>query len=130
MLANMNSIQNAIPNALALSILLNAMSTALLKLGLIGPLALIADVALAGLLAIILSFGVVATAIGALMSKIPQLEQFLDKGLPILEKISAGIGKALGALVANFMGKIADELPHTGKKLSEFMTNAMLMTKF
>lgn len=124
-LALMQNVQNAIPNALALGVLLNAMSIALARLAIVGPLALIADVALAGLLAIILAFGVVATAIGALMTKFPQLEQFLDKGLPILEKIAAGIGKALGALVANFMGKIADELPHTGKKLSEFMINAM-----
>lgn len=124
-LALMQNVQNAIPNALALGVLLNAMSIALARLAIVGPLALIGDVALAGLLAIILAFGVVATAIGALMTKFPQLEQFLDKGLPILEKIAAGIGKALGALVANFMGKIADELPHTGKKLSEFMINAM-----
>ena len=124
-LANMQNIQNAIPNALALSILLEAMSNALFKLSIVAPLALIANVALAGLLAVILAFGVVATAIGALMTKFPQLEQFLDKGLPILEKIAAGIGKAFGALIANFMGKIADELPHTGKKLTEFMVNAM-----
>ncbi len=124
-LALMQNVQNAIPNALALGVLLNAMSIALARLAIVGPLALIGDVALAGLLAIILAFGVVATAIGALMTKFPQLEQFLDKGLPILEKIAAGIGKALGALVANFMGKIADELPHTGKKLSEFMIKAM-----
>ena len=124
-LAKMDGLKNAIPNALALSMLLTAMSDALFKLALVAPLALIGVAAIAGLVAVIVAVGALATAIGILMKIFPQLEQFLDKGIPIMVKIAAGIGEMVGALIANFMGKIADELPHTGEKLSEFMTKAM-----
>lgn len=124
-LEKMEGLQNAVQNALALSILLTAMSNALFKLALVGPLALIADVAIAGLIAIIGGVAVLATAIGALMTKFPQLESFLDTGLPILEKIASSIGVMLGNLVANFLGHVADELPHLAMQLSTFMTYAM-----
>lgn len=124
-LQKMEGLSNAIPNAIALSILLDAMSTALLKLGLIGPLALIADAAIYGLIGAITTIGVLATAVGALMDKFPQLQDFLNKGLPVLEQIALSIGKIIGNVVAGFMNSVADELPHTGQKLSEFAISAL-----
>lgn len=123
-LQKMEGLSNAIPNAIALSILLNAMSTALLKLGLIGPLALIADAAIYGLIGAITTIGILATAVGAIMDKFPKLQDFLNKGLPILEQIALSIGKILGNIVAGFMGSVADELANVGQKLSDFMTSA------
>ena len=124
-LKNMEGLSNAIPNAIALSILLDAMSKALLKLGLIGPLALIADAAIYGLIGAITTIGVLATAVGAIMDKFPKLQDFLNKGLPILEQIALSIGKILGNIVAGFMGSVADELANVGQKLSDFMISAM-----
>ena len=124
-LQKMEGLSNAIPNAIALSILLNAMSTALLKLGLIGPLALIADAAIYGLIGAITTIGILATAVGAIMDKFPKLQDFLNKGLPILEQIALSIGKILGNIVAGFMGSVADELANVGQKLSDFMISAM-----
>lgn len=124
-LQKMEGLSNAIPNAIALSILLNAMSTALLKLGLIGPLALIADAAIYGLIGAITTIGILATAVGALMDKFPKLQDFLNKGLPILEQIALSIGKILGNIVAGFMDSVADELANVGQKLSDFMISAM-----
>lgn len=124
-LQKMEGLSNAIPNAIALSILLNAMSTALLKLGLIGPLALIADAAIFGLIGAITTIGILATAVGALMDKFPKLQDFLNKGLPILEQIALSIGKILGNIVAGFMGSVADELANVGQKLSDFMISAI-----
>ena len=124
-LKNMEGLNNAIPNAIALSILLDAMSKALLKLGLIGPLALIADAAIYGLIGAITTIGVLATAVGAIMDKFPKLQDFLNKGLPILEQIALSIGKILGNIVAGFMGSVADELANVGQKLSDFMISAM-----
>lgn len=124
-LQKMEGLSNAIPNAIALSILLNAMSTALLKLGLIGPLALIADAAIYGLIGAITTIGILATVVGAIMDKFPKLQDFLNKGLPILEQIALSIGKILGNIVAGFMGSVADELANVGQKLSDFMISAM-----
>lgn len=123
-LAAMQNVSNAIPNALAISLLLTSMADALFKLGIIGPLVLIADIAILGLIGIITTIGLLATAIGALMEKFPKLEEFLNKGLPILEQIGMSIGKTIGNLVAGFMNSVSEELPHLGDKLSEFMTNA------
>lgn len=124
-LQKMEGLSNAIPNAIALSILLNAMSTALLKLGLIGPLALIADAAIYGLIGAITTIGILATVVGAIMDKFPKLQDFLNKGLPILEQIALSIGKILGNIVAGFMDSVADELANVGQKLSNFMISAM-----
>lgn len=124
-LASMQDVQNAIPNAMALGILLGAMADALVKIGLVGPLVLIADAALLGLIGVIATFGVLATAVGALMTKFPQLQDFLDSGLVVLEGIAEGVGKVLGKLVSGFLTASTEGLPEIGSRLSMFMVNAL-----
>lgn len=125
LLRQIEGIQNVLPNVMALSMLLGALTDTLVKIGIIGPLALIADVAIMGLIGAITTIGILATAVGALMEKFPQLQDFLNKGLPVLEQIAGSIGRVLGNLVGGFMTGVADGLPEVGKKLSEFMTNAL-----
>lgn len=125
LLRQMSDISNVMPNVIALTILLDAITTALVRVSLVGPLALIADVALLGLIGVLTTFGVLATAVGALMTKFPQLKSFLEEGLPVLEMISLSIGKVLGNLVGGFLSGATDGLPEVGTKLSEFMTNAL-----
>ena len=123
-LSTMQNVNNAIGNALALSILLTALTDCLVKLSLVSPLLLIADVALAGLLSVIAAFGTFATAVGALMSvEFLHLEDFLNKGLPILEKISTSIGTILGNLVAGFTTSISNALPVVGQNIASFIKN-------
>lgn len=124
-LRQMQDINNVIPNVMALTLLMNALTECLFKLALVGPLALIADAAIFGLIGAITTIGVLATAVGAIMDKFPQLQDFLNKGLPVLEQIALSIGKIIGNVVAGFMNSVADELPHTGEKLSEFAISAM-----
>lgn len=124
-LRRMQDINNVIPNVMALTLLMNALTECLFKLALVGPLALIADAAIFGLIGAITTIGVLATAVGAIMDKFPQLQDFLNKGLPVLEQIALSIGKIIGNVVAGFMNSVADELPHTGEKLSEFAISAM-----
>ena len=122
-LALMQNIKNAIPNAIAIATLMTAMSDALLKISLAAPLAVIAVGALTLLLTVIGVVGVVVTAIGGLMKAVPQLETFLDKGLDILVKIAEGLGRAIGAFVSAAFGEILPNLPGWGLHLSAFMTN-------
>ena len=51
-----------------------------------------------------------ATAVGALMQQFPQLQSFLDTGLPVLAQISNGIGQVLGNLVGGFMSGVSQEI--------------------
>ena len=119
------NVKDAMANAASLSILLLSMSAALGILALVG---LAAPAALAGigcLATFIVAVGALIAAIGALVTKFPQLEEFLDRGIPILVKIGTGIGEFFGAIIGGFVGGIGVMLPILGTQLSAFMTNVM-----
>ena len=119
-LAIMSNIQNATANAQLLIGLTTILTDALVKISLVAPLAAMADVALLGLVGIITLFGVLATAVGALMQQFPQLQSFLDTGLPVLAQISNGIGQVLGNLVGGFMSGVSQGLVDIGVALQQF----------
>ena len=124
-LALMSGIDNATQNVELLTTMMEKLTECLFKLSLVAPLALMADAAIYGLIGAITIMGVLATAVGAIMDKFPQLQDFLNKGLPVLEQIALSIGKIIGNVVAGFMNSVAEELPHIATKLSEFAINAM-----
>ena len=124
-LALMSGIDNATQNVELLTTMMEKLTECLFKLSLVAPLALMADAAIYGLIGAVTTIGILATAVGAIMDKFPQLQDFLNKGLPVLEQIALSIGKIIGNVVAGFMNSVADELPHTGQKLSEFAISAM-----
>lgn len=110
--------------ALSLSTLLLAMSAACLILtvvGLGGPAALYGVAALA---AVVVAVGGLVVAIGALTEEFPKLEEFLDKGIPILEKIGYALGSFFGNIVGGLLAGITSGLPEIGTNLSAFMENA------
>jgi len=125
LLKSMDGIDNATQNVELLTTMMEKLTECLFKLSLVAPLALMADAAIFGLIGAITTIGVLATAVGAIMDKFPQLQDFLNKGLPVLEQIALSIGKIIGNVVAGFMNSVAEELPHTATKLSEFAINAM-----
>ena len=122
----MKNINNAVTNAMALTLLITAMGDICFKLALVGPLALIGVTALTALTTLIMGIGVFAVGIGALMQKIPVLKSFLDTGISILIQLAGGIGKMIGAFVGGVMTEIATTLPAIGLCLSQFMNNAMI----
>ena len=110
--------------ATALSMLLLAMSGVCVILGGVGA---VAGPALAGigvLYALILSLGILMTAIGALAEHYPMLDEFLDHGIVVLEKIGTGIGAFVGGIVGGALGSMSSGLPAIGRNLSEFITEA------
>ena len=119
-LAVMSNIQNATANAQLLIGLTTILTDALVKISLVAPLAAMADVALLGLVGIITLFGILATAVGALMQQFPQLQSFLNTGLPVLAQISNGIGQVLGNLVGGFMSGVSQGLVDIGVALQQF----------
>ena len=110
--------------AVSLSGMLLAMSAALgilTIIGLGGPAAIIGVLSLMGL---ITAIGGLIVGIGALVTKFPQLETFLDTGIPILEKIGYALGSFFGNIVNGFAVGATSGLPAIGAALSGFMVGA------
>ena len=122
-LLNKYDLNASIGTATALSILLVAMSVAMIPLALIGTGALAAIVGVTAMIAIVTEIGLFIAALGALSSEYPELQDFLDKGIPLLSAIGEGMGEFFGSIVSGFVSSVADALPDIGTKLSEFATN-------
>lgn len=122
-LALMQNIQNATANATLLTNMLLVMTKVLVVLAVVGPLALIGVAAMTALTGLMAAVGIMAVAVGALMDKFPKLEDFLNKGIPILIRVAGGIGEMVGAFVGGIMTQISNTLPVIGQNLSDFMTN-------
>ena len=116
--------EQAIGASVALSTLLISLSAVCILLevaGLAGPAALFG---VAALVTLVVAIGGLIAAIGALVTEFPKLEEFLNVGIPILEKIGNAIGSFFGNIVGGFMEGVASSLPEIGTALTEFMNNA------
>lgn len=113
----------AISVATSLSTLLLAMSAACLILAGVGATGPAAFIGIGALLTLVAGLGTFIAALGALTSKFPELETFLNKGIPILEKIGYALGSFFGNIIGGFSAGVTSGLPEIGKNLSDFMTN-------
>lgn len=116
--------ESSIGNAEALSILLLSLSASCGILAAVGLAGTAGFVGIGVLAALITAVGAIVVAIGALFEKVPALEGFLDKGIPILQKIVYALGSFLGNIVGGFTEGATSGLPGVGKNLSNFMKNA------
>lgn len=123
-LALMSGIENASANAELLTNMMAKITMMLIAVSLVAPLAMMAVGALAALTGLIVAVGILAVSTGALMEKFPSLEEFLNKGIPILEKIAYAVGSLAGNLISGFVDTVAGTLPGLGTALSQFMINA------
>lgn len=121
------NIQPSLETVLSLSALILALSGACILLGVAGKLGLGAFIGIGALAVLIVSMGAIIAGIGYLATYIPEMEEFIDKGMPILEKIGLGLGLFLGNLIGGVLGGAAQAimsvLPGIGTSLSEFMQN-------
>lgn len=108
--------------AASLSLLLLSLSGACAILGGVGLLGPAAFVGIGALVTLIASVGGVMLALGALTTHFPKMEEFLNKGLPILEKIGYGLGSFLGNIVGGFSAGVTSGLPEIATNLTAFMT--------
>lgn len=116
--------ESSIGNAEALSMLLLSLSASCGILAAVGLAGTAGFVGIGVLAALIAAVGAIVVAIGALFEKVPALEGFLDKGIPILQKIGYALGSFLGNIVGGFTEGATSGLPGVGKNLSDFMKNA------
>lgn len=116
-------VQDAIPNAIALSTLLLAFSAATAILAAIGPAAEFAIAGAAAMDAVIAIVAALLVSLGALTTDFPQLQQWLNTGIPVLKQIGEGLGEALGAFVGGALESLSDHLPDIATNLSNFFVN-------
>lgn len=107
--------------AASLSLLLLSLSGACVILGGVGLLDSAAFIGIGALVTLIASVGGVMVALGALATYFPKMEEFLDKGLPLLEKIGYGLGSFFGNIVGGFSAGVSSGLPEIANNLSTFM---------
>ena len=118
------AIQDASEIVKMLSSLLMCMANVCVILASVGPLALIGVTAMAALEALMIATAAFAVAIGSLMTNFPELENFLNTGLPIMVQIAGAIGEMIGAFMEAVAESLAAILPVIGKALSDFILYA------
>mgnify|MGYP004610177907 CR=1 FL=1 len=116
-------VQDAIPNAIALSVLLLAFSAATAILAAIGPAAEFAIAGAAAMDAVIAIVAALLVSLGALTTNFPQLQEWLNTGIPVLKQIGEGLGEALGSFVGGALESLSDHLPDIATNLSNFFVN-------
>lgn len=118
------NINPSIETATALSILLVAMAGVTAILSAIGPATNMAVAGAIGLIGVVTVIGTFIGMLGYINEQFPQVETFLNKGIPLLKAIGTGIGEFIGSIVSGFMDGVLDILPKFGTSLSDFMKNA------
>ena len=113
----------SIETAASISILMISLSTACLIMSAASAVAGLASAGLIPMIKVILLMGTLMTAIGAIATKVPSLEMFLNKALPILKLVGAGIGEFLGGIIYGIGDAVLSLLPRFGLALTQFATN-------
>ena len=107
-----------------LSVLLLSLSASCLILSAVGVTGAAAFVGIGALTTLIAAVGGLMLGIGALATYYPGMEEFLDKGLSILEKIGYGLGSFFGKIVGGFLASSTAGLVEVGSNLAAFIENA------
>lgn len=110
--------------AVSLSVLLISLSAVCAILAAVGMTGPAAFVGIGALVTLIAGVGLLITGLGALVDEFPKLETFLDKGLPLLDKIGYGLGAFFGNMIGGLAAGLTAGMPSIGKDLGDFMTNA------
>lgn len=114
--------ENTLQISSSLSLMLLSLSGACLILAAVGATGPAAFIGIGALLTLIAGVGLLMGAIGALVSEFPKIDEFLNVGLPILEKIGYGIGSFVGNLVGGALAGMTSGLPEIGKNISAFVS--------
>ena len=114
----------SLETALALSVMLLAMSGAMVILSALGPMAAGA-IATAGSMAAVLGIlAAVVLAAGAI-KQIPGVDWLVSEGGELLQKIGEAIGKFIGGFVGGVLDGLTDNLVGVADNLSNFITHLM-----
>lgn len=118
-LALMEGIENAQANTNILITLLNTLTTTLVTVSLLGPLAAIGVTCFGALIGMLRVMTVFVIALGAIMEYCPMIEDFVNNGLGLLIKLAGGIGEMISAFAVG----LTSGLPEIGQNLTDFANN-------
>ncbi|WP_288617844.1 tape measure protein [uncultured Eubacterium sp.] len=114
---------SAIGNAVALSTLLISLSSCCVILSAVGSTGAAAFVGIGALTALIGAVAGIVVALGALTDKFPKLEEFMNKGIPLLTTIGEALGSFFGGIVKGFSVEATSGLPQIGQNIADFANN-------
>ena len=83
----------------------------------------IASAGAKGLVAVIGTMIILATAIGALATYIPQVQDFVNNAVPIFAKLGEAIGSFIGGIIGGSLSGITDSLPKIGSDIQTFFNS-------
>lgn len=116
--------QGALVSAVALSTLLMAFSGAIVILSWIGPKAAMATAGLQALGILVAATAGVLLVLSGLTKLFPDLNEFLQNGIPILDTLAYAIGSFVGNIIGGLSAGALSGLPEIGEYLSGFMESA------
>lgn len=114
-------VEQTLGTAAALSVLLLSLSASAAILSLVGNTGASALVGVGVMSAVIAAVAAFMAAAGLLREYFPGLEQLVDTGIPLLNKVANGIGQFVGNIVGGFMTGMTDGLKDVADNLSEFI---------
>lgn len=114
-------VEQTLGTAAALSVLLLSLSASTAILSLIGNTGASALVGVGVMSSVIAAVATFMAAAGLLREYFPGLEQLIDTGIPLLNKVANGIGQFVGNIVGGFMAGITDSLKDVADNLSDFI---------
>ena len=117
-------VENVLGSAAAISILLLSLSASLVILSIVGAAIGPALIGILALDALILDLALVIGGLGALATQFPMIGEWVDTGIPLLEKLGYGLGSFVGNIVGGALAGVSAGLPAIGTNLSNFMIEA------
>lgn len=114
-------VQDVLGTAASLSMLMLSLSAMTVILAGVGKTGTSAIAGAGVMMAVIVEIAAFMAAAGLLVKYFPGLEELLDTGIPLLNKVADGIGQFLGNIVGGFLKGATDGLSEVADNLSEFM---------
>lgn len=106
-----------------LTLALAELAGATLMLAFVGKMGAAAIKGAVIMLAVVAIMGALLVGLGALVTYVPEIQTFLQNGIPILEQIGFALGSFFGNIVSGLMTGLTTGLPEIATNLSLFMTN-------
>lgn len=116
-------VESSLGVATALSTMLLSFSAAMVMLSLLGPLSSGAITGAGSMVAVVAILGTLLAAIAGLSTLVPGLDEFLNKGIPILNTIGYALGSFFGSIVGGFSAGATSGLPEIATNISNFVAN-------
>lgn len=117
------NVQDAIPNALAISELVLALSAACVLLSFAGKSGPAGIYGVGILLALVVAVGGLMFAIGELNKYVPEMQTCINSAIPTLAAIGEGLGEMIGNFVGGTLESLSSHLPGLAENLSQFIAN-------